>query len=176
MMAHKFLAKGGHGPITGFAWPVPQGEAPGAWVAVEGRLAQCARGVHVCRLRDLAHWIHEELWEIEADGEPTEGLDCVVVQRGRLVRRVDAWSDEGRKAFARACIDHAVASTGPQPPAEIRDLLGDAGSMNEGGYVAIAAFTSALAVSRMARPTSGERAYREERAWQSAWIAERLLA
>ena len=176
MMTHKFLAKGGRGPLSGFVWPVPQGAGPGAWVEVEGPLAVCARGVHVCRAHDLAHWIHDELWETEADGDRLVGVDSLVVQRARLVRRIDAWSGEGAHAFAQACVDHAVANTGPQEPTEVRELLGDARSMVEGRHVAIAAFTAALAVSRAATPPGGEHAYRAERAWQSAWIVDHLLA
>ncbi len=175
MMTHKFLAKSGVGPISGFAWPVPVGAAPGAWVEVEGAVAPCTRGVHVCRVPDLAHWIHDELWAVEVDGAFAEGVDCLVVARARLVRKVDAWSGEGSLAFARGCVEHAAARTDPRVPTEVRELLEDARSMIQDGYVAIAAFTAALAVSRMAERPHGEAAYRAEREWQSAWIADHLL-
>src|SRR5258708_6519958 len=105
MMTHKFLAKGALGPLSGFAWPVPQGGAAGAWVEAVGPLALCARGVHVCRTSDLAHWIHDELWEVEADGDRIEGLDCVVVRRARLVRRIDDWGAAGGRRFADASVE-----------------------------------------------------------------------
>ena len=178
MVTYKFLAKGGLGPLSGFAWPVPQdglGGLPGAWVEVTGPLAPCVRGVHVCRSVDLAHWIHDELWEIEADGEPLDGLDCLVVPRARLVHRVDAWSNGGGQRFAEACIEHAEAGA-PAPLAEaLRALLDDARLMAANGYLALASFTAAVAVARSDADGSREGGYRRERAWQSAWIADELL-
>ncbi|HTB78997.1 MAG TPA: hypothetical protein VK762_37395 [Polyangiaceae bacterium] len=175
MMTHKFLAKGALGPLSGFAWPVPQGGLGGAWVEVTGPLEPCARGVHVCRPVDLAHWIDDELWEIEADGEPLEGLDCLVVPRARLLHRVEAWSDGGAQRFAEACIEHAASGAGATLAETVSALLEDARSMAASGYLALASFTAAVAVSRSDVHGSREDAYRRERAWQSAWIADELL-
>jgi hypothetical protein len=175
MKAHKFLAKGAVGPLSGFAWPTPAGDGPGAWVEIDGPLAPCARGVHVCRTIDLAHWIHDELWELEADGDPIEGLDCIVVQRARLVRRVDEWGGDGARRFTEACVEHAAAQAGPAPAGGIRDLLDDARFMANSGYVALSAYVAAIAVSRLGVEAPAA-AYRRERSTQSAWIADHLLA
>jgi hypothetical protein len=175
MTTYKFLAKGELGPLSGFAWPVPQGGLPGAWVEVTGPLAPCARGVHVCRPLDLAHWVHDELWEIEADGEPLDGLDCLVVPRARLVHRIDAWSDGGALRFSEASIEHAEAAAGTPLAGAVRALLDDARLMAAHGYLALAAFTAAFVVGRLDVDGSREDAYRRERAWQSAWIADELL-
>jgi hypothetical protein len=176
MMMHKFLATGALGPLSGFAWPVPAAGAPGAWVEVDGPLELCARGVHVCRTFDLAHWIHDELWEVETAGDPIDGLDCIVVRRARLVRRIDAWSGPGARRFADACVEHAAARAGPAPADGVRDLLDDARFMATRGYVALAAFTVAVAVSRLGAEAGPDGAYRQERTWQSAFIAHHVLA
>ena len=177
MMTHKFLAKGALGPLSGFAWPVPDsGGAPGAWVEAVGPLALCARGVHVCRPVDLAHWIHDDLWEVEAEGDSMDGIDCVVVRRARLVRRVAEWSADGARRFALACVERAAAQAGAAPDDGVRGLLDDARVMSTNGYIALAAFTAAVAVSRVGAGGTVEAAYRHERAWQSAWIADQLLA
>ena len=173
MTAHKFLARGAIGPLTGFAWPVPPEGRPGAWVEADGALEQCSRGVHVCRTSDLAHWIHDELWELETSGDEIEGLDCVVVQRARLVRRVDGWEEDGRQRFAGACVDHATARLGETVDNAVLRLLEDARFLATNGYIAICAYTVALAVSRMASQEPS--AYRREREWQSSWIANELL-
>src|SRR5689334_4079735 len=81
MSAYKFLAKGARGPISGFEWPSSYTGGPGPWVEVEGELGLCTNGYHVCRPLDLAHWLHDELWELETQGEQLEGLDCLVVRR-----------------------------------------------------------------------------------------------
>jgi hypothetical protein len=173
MRMHKFLAAGAVGPISGFAWPAD------AWVDVEGPLAACSRGIHVCRPGDLAHWIHDELWELEVDegeGAVVEGLDCLIVQRARLARPIEGWRVDGARRFAAASVAHVASLTGltgGRP--EVRELLDDARFMASEGYVALAAYTSALAYSRTVEGREPEDLYRQERAWQSAWIGHELL-
>ena len=172
MILRKFLAPQGRGPFSGRPWPLPAGNAPGEWVAVEGALAPCARGVHVCRDEDLAHWIHDELWEVEVEGEAIEGVDCIIVPRARLLRRMDSWA-EGSLRFARACVEHAGAEVGPRATGSLGELLEDGRSMLADGFVAMTAYTAAVAVGRLTMddPATG---FRRERAWQSAWIAQHI--
>lgn len=150
----KFLARGAIGPLSRVAWP-----APGEWLVAAGPLRVGRNGAHVCRAEDLAHWLHDELWRIEVAGEQLVGPDCVVVERARLISRVD-W-DATR--FAAACVAHARASAeGP--------LLDDADECLRYGYPAIAAYNAALALAK-----GDEAAYAAARAWQSAWIVRGLL-
>jgi len=178
MRTYKFLAAGATGPLTGFRWPAPRPEAPGAWVQAEGPLRLCANGTHVCRAGELAHWIHDELWETEIDGEQLEGIDCLVVRRARLVRPVSGWLDEGAARFAEASAHHA-AELAAGAPAEravmARALAEDALSAAREGFVSVSAFASALAVARLGAPGEQDDLYRRERAWQSAWIARVML-
>jgi len=170
--AYKFLTREATGPFSGYAWPLPQGAAPGAWVeAGAGVLELCVRGPHVCRPADLAYWLNDELWQLEVGGDQVEGVDCLVVRQARLVRRLDGWRDGGVAArFAQACVAHG---TGLVPaPAPARAYLADAAEAARHGYVAVAAFAAALAVAKTA--DGGDQAYRLERAWQSAWIAREL--
>ena len=176
MTTYKFLARGGRGPFSGNAWPLPAGDAPGAWIEVVGPLAPCARGVHVCRAFELAHWLHDELWQVDTDGNRLEMPDCMVVQRARLLRRIDSWSSGGAARFAEACIGHAVALAGSAPGAAVREFLDDAKLAASAGYVAVAAFTSAFAVAKLDAGHEDAGAYRRERAWQSDWIARELIA
>jgi hypothetical protein len=159
MIAYKFLAAGAIGPLSRFAWP-----APGEWVEASGPLVACKVGVHVCRPHELAHWIHDELWELETAGDELAGIDCLVVRRARLVRRIDAWNDGGAVRFAVACVAHARDLAGGE-------LVTDAGGALEAGFVAVAAFTAALAIAK-----GDEAAYARERAWQSAWIATEVIS
>lgn len=139
MIAYKFLAAGARGPFTGVAWP-----AIGEWLVATGP------GIHACRADQLAHWLHDELWEVEL-ADTRDGPDCVIAARARLVRRVD-WDP---RAFADACLARANDA--------------DAAEANAHGYPAIAAYMAATAIA-----SDDEDAYARERAWQSAWIAARL--
>jgi hypothetical protein len=162
MRAFKFLGRGAIGTFTGFVWP-----APGAWVDVAGPLDPCRNGIHVCHAHELAHWLHEELWELDVDGDQLAGIDCFVVSRARLVRRVSAWNAAGTERFAQACIQHAQDSNAaPDAVAEARAAAG-------GGYPAIAAYVAAVAVARTGADL--ENAYARERTWQSDWIAREML-
>jgi hypothetical protein len=175
MTAYKFLAKGAVGPISGIAWPRPSGGAPGEWILIEGPLALCKRGVHVCSTLDLAHWLHDELWEVESDGDRLEGIDCFVVRRARLVRRIEAWSEGGAARFAQACIEHATSIVAAHGDAALA-LLDDAQAAASAGYVAVSAFSAALAVAKTHAGAEIETVYRHERRWQAAWITRELIA
>ena len=102
MHAYKFLASGGAGRFSGFEWPRPEGDEPGAWVS-DGPVAVCLTGVHACRVTDLPDWLDDELWEVELDGEVREEASMVVGERGRLVRRLEAWDALAAAALADEC-------------------------------------------------------------------------
>ena len=169
MRAYKFLASGAISPFARFAWPMPDGAA-GAWVVADGPLMVGKRGAHVCRVANLAHWLHDELWVVDIDGEQVDAPDCLVVARARLVHHVEAWRAGGASRFAEACITHARDLTRD----EMADLLDDAAEMLSAGYSSVAAYTAALAVARLdgLNPVP---AYDTERAWQSAWIAHEII-
>jgi hypothetical protein len=175
---YKFLARGARGPLSGFPWPEPRGSAPGAWVEIEGTLELGVRGAHVCRPADLAHWLHDELWEIEAGDDHIEGIDCLVVRRARLVRRIDAWHAGGAVRFAEACLARAreLADRAPdRGSALVRGHLDDLAVAARSGYAALAAFNAALAVARLGDPLDEEETFRRERLWQAAWITSVLI-
>jgi hypothetical protein len=183
--AYKFLASGATGPLSGFRWPEPQGASPGIWVEADGPLELCQRGVHVCRPPDLPYWLHDELWETEVQGDRLEGIDCLIVRRARLVRRIDGWHLGGAARFAEACVEHAtqLIDAAPVGPGEApRGYLEDAALSARGGYPAFAAFAAALAVARSSITRSSvaraddEATYRRERAWQAAWLTRALIA
>lgn len=192
MIAYKFLARGGRGPITGRAWPLPGPPSPGAWLSAAGPLVLCRDGIHACRPHDLSFWLHEELWRVELDGEVVDGPDCVVAARGRLLARVDAWSEAGgARRFATAVrdraaslIDAAGAHDGLRPYVEDANVHVANGLAESPALAALcAAMGAAKAALALAAPdghreaaqqTDLEAAYRRERIWQSAWIVREM--
>lgn len=173
--AFKFLARGAIGAISEFAWPTPRDGQPGDWVEADGPLQACANGVHVCRAEHLAHWLHEELWVVEVGGNLIESVDCVLSGRGRLLRQVDAWSSGGDARFAHAARDHAAQLVAANPNADhaqLQKLLADAGKHLPKGAIALSAFCSAMTVAFLHGGDHFDDAgYRQERAWQSSFIA-----
>ncbi len=81
MRAYKFLDVDGRAPFTAHRWPTD------GWVEAAGA-DPCHDGVHACTTADLAHWLHDDLWEVELDGEIVATRRKVAARRGRLVRPV----------------------------------------------------------------------------------------
>jgi hypothetical protein len=92
----------------------------------------------------------------------------LVASRGRLLRRIEAWDDELRDAYTRACADRAHdMALGASPPLEAWDAVVEP-SMREGP--ALLGFLAA----RIAEEISGSAAYHAERARQAEWLVARL--
>jgi hypothetical protein len=168
--AWKFLRPGAISPITGTLWK------PGVWVDAHAAPRACRSGIHACQPRDLAHWICEELWEIELEGA-IEVADGVAGTRARLIAKVGAWA-QNEAALRDACVARAKVHF---------DALGDARARAElfmsaaerGALEGQTAWTAYCAASVAAAAATENAArfslYRAERAVQSAWIAEHVL-
>lgn len=173
MIAYKFLAAGGRGPFSGFAWPLPSNGEPGAWVDAEGDLVPCSSGVHACTVETLPTWVHDELWRVELDVEVVHFGSVLVARRGRLVERVPGWTLDSGQEFANACAqrirDRAAASTDPLRVAYADFLEGLAEAANDSAGVSLTAYGAAHAVDE-----SEPGMFKSERAWQARWLAERL--
>lgn len=166
MRALKALRPDAVGPFSGFRWPTPAGEVPGAWVDADP--APCASGVHACRAGQLPLWLQAELWEIELDGEISTLDRKLVAERGRLVRRVDAWDADALVDYGTACLGRLETLATEHP---------HLGGYAEDGRETLAhgeELFVALAAARAAELAGGPDAYDAERAWQAAWLAERL--
>jgi len=165
VIAYKFLGADATAPFTRFAWPLPDGR-PAAWV--EAPTHPCRSGVHACRRNDLPLWVGPVLYEIELGGEIVAGPAKLVASRGRLLRRVTAWDDRLRDAYARVCADRAhELALGPAPPLADWDAVIEP-SIPEGP--ALLGFVAA----RIAEERNGRAAYHDERRRQAAWLMERL--
>ena len=164
MKAYKCLTSDGLGVFSRFAWPLPDGE-PGAWV--ESEVATCRSGIHACRSLDLPFWLTPALYEIELDG-PVDDLPMkLVAPRGRLLRRIDAWDDDSRLAYAQMCIARA-GELAADAPAEIAAWAPT--SEQQFGGAAQLGFMAA----QVAELLGGPDAYLEERRRQSEWLVDRL--
>jgi hypothetical protein len=165
VIAYKFLQPDGTSLFSRFRWALPEG-GPGQWV--EAPVDPCRSGIHACRVSDLPLWAGRTLYEIELDGEVVEHRHKLVGSRGRLLRRIDAWHDDIRDAYTRACADraHELAFSASSPlehwDTVVEPAVGEGPAML--GFVA----------ARIAEEISGPSAYRAERARQANWLAEHL--
>jgi hypothetical protein len=158
--AWKFLRPGAVGPFSGHAW------AARGWVA----------DVSACTRAQLPWWICEELWEVELDGAVETTAHKQRAERGRLVRRLEAWTPEAAAAFAAACAEraagHAVGA-GPIADGMARDgaTRARAAASLEPYAAAQGAAVSAYIAAMTARRVGGDEAFAAERAWQAERLA-----
>jgi hypothetical protein len=204
VIAYKFLSAGGVGPFSGYAWPLPRGGRPGAWVMAGSDAVLCRTAVHACRVSDLPWWLHDELWETELDGAVTAGRHKVMAPRARLVRRVDGWDAACGQRFADACAmrarDHAAAALERAGAGDRADALRAAGTIRdlreaaraaapapEAARITVtmagdaarralggAAVVTAYIAAHAAARLDGADALAAERAWQAGWLAAEL--
>jgi hypothetical protein len=200
---YKFLRRGGIGPFSRYAWPLPRDGRPGAWVIASGGAVLCHTAIHACRVHDLPWWLQDELWETELDGTISAGRHKVMAPRARLVRRVEAWDGECAQRFGDACAfrarDHAAAALDRAGAPDLATALRAAGDMRElrdlaygaaaptaartavtmagdGATRALgaAAVVSAYIAAHTAARVDGAPALAAERAWQADWLAGAL--
>jgi hypothetical protein len=176
VIAYKFLRRGGLGLLTTVKWPLPTSAAAGPWLEIEGPLEPCRRGLHACRLDDLAHWIAEELWEVELDREWMVGPDCLVARRARLTRPITAWNAATAHKFGVACVDRASAHLAQSkvPPAHAGfRYVEQAYQFTQSAHAAFAAYAAALACVA-ATDSDPVTTYRNERRAQAELLAREL--
>lgn len=200
MIVYKFLRAGAVGPFSGFSWPVPSKTGPGDWVQTARAPAPCRSGVHACRTQDLPWWLAVELWEAELDGHVSIYERQVAAPRGRLLRRVERWTPELAREFARACAwrarDHAIAALEGSETRGAAARLASCTNLDElvdvsrqlaatvpaarisltmAGDGAVRALTDAAATSayiatHAAGRIGGETHAAAERRWQAEWL------
>ena len=123
MIAYKFLDAAGSSIFTGQRWPLPAGNKAGLWVEAPS-VRPCHSGVHACRPDHLAYWLHTDLWEIELADDIVIAEHKVVARRGRILRRIEAWStawSELVEVSAWRTRDLAVAALGDADEGELAD-------------------------------------------------------
>lgn len=90
-------------------WPLPTENEPGDWLHSDGKIEPCVRGLHLCRRRDLVHWLGPAIFEAEYRGEMiVADDDKIVVSSARLLRRLDTWNEQTARLFAADCASRAV--------------------------------------------------------------------
>jgi hypothetical protein len=200
VIAYKFLCSGGVGPFSRYAWPLPRGVQPGAWVIAGAQATMCQTAVHACRVRDLPWWLQDELWEAELDGDIATGRHKITAPRARLLRRIETWDGACAQRFADACAmrarDHAVAAldrAGAGDAAaqlrraagnrELRDAARACADAAEAARVPVAmagdaairagggaAVVTAYIAAHAAARVDGPAGQSAERAWQADWL------
>ncbi len=170
MIGWKFLEQGMRSPFALTTWP-----APLEWIESEGPLQPCRSGIHFCTRDDLSRWVHDELWELEVDGEVQRGFDASVGRRARLVRRIEAWSASAREVLLSASIEHAreLVTSHSVASARAAIYLEHAATLVR-STTALRLHAAALAVANVPSPNEARVAYDAERIWQSRHLAEML--
>ena len=75
----------------------------GEWVEVQGEIVPCSNGIHLCHPQDVIHWLHNDIYEAEHEGEIIESDDKVVVRKARIISHCDNWNERTARLFAVWC-------------------------------------------------------------------------
>jgi hypothetical protein len=171
VLAYKVLSEG-RSRFTGWRWPLPGDDRPGAWVESREPPALCQSGVHACTVAQLPQWLGDELWRIELGGEILTTEPALVAARGRLLERVSEWDDPARLAFAEACARRAREGGDGGELLEMIERFAAARMAAATAYS-----TAVLAGERAAGRRSGsayDAAFSAERAAQAQWLEREL--
>jgi hypothetical protein len=173
VIAYKFTRRGGCTLFSTFAWPLPSATAPGAWVEIDEPLSACRSGLHLCRVADLPYWIGDELFEAEIDGEPLTTSAALVARRARLVRRIEAWNEPNKLAFAHGCVARARTSlaSAAHPAESASAYAEEAARWAANGNHMVAAYAAALACAALTPSAQINAAFHLERAEQGRLLA-----
>jgi hypothetical protein len=201
VLAYAFLAEGAVEPLSGFVWPTAREDEQSDWVAADAASHEALRGY---RPGDLPYWLDDELWSIELDGRLEERPHVLIAERARLRNRIDTWSDVLAREFAGACAQRvaeraaaalraagrAEAAASLEEAEDLEGLEGAASAAADDGAGTLAGYTAdvcfyardagvpargaCVAAKMSAYALAGDVDDVNERAWQAAWLAERL--
>ena len=96
---------GGYGEYS-----LPHDGQPGKWMPpIEGALAPCKNGYHLCTIEQLPHWLDAHIYEAEGRGDHIECDDKIVYREVRLLRKCDGWNKRTARLFACDCAEHVLS-------------------------------------------------------------------
>jgi hypothetical protein len=96
VIAYKFLSSDRVGLFSGVTWP-----EPATWLEADGEVERCVSGIHAVHPEGLLGWIDDELWTCELAGIVEDDGQELIAKRGRLLERVEAWTETAARDFAR---------------------------------------------------------------------------
>jgi hypothetical protein len=159
----------------GFQWPLPEGEAPGEWVEVEGPLVPCENGLHLLRRKDICRWLDlysppVALWEAEHEGEVVEDDKKFVTRRARLLRRVGTLDDRMLRLCACEFAERALPLWESAHPDDMRprEAIEVSRRFANGEATRKELRAAAEAAERLAQAKAA--------AWSAAWSAAEAAA
>lgn len=101
MTLYVFLRSGQKASLRELHWPTPRDGSPGAWLEAG---ADAPPGtIQAYPPEELPWYLDDELWEVELEGDVRREGHGFVASRGRLLKRVDAWTPEVAAEFVDVC-------------------------------------------------------------------------
>ncbi len=169
MIVLKGLDANGRSPYQHHPWPLPEGDAPGAWVEAGLRpIELCANGIHGCLPEQVGSLPGDRWFVAEIEGDVVSGTDKAAGRRGRLLREIPP---EEIQRFALACASRAMRHA--SGALELAGLHALAESLRPHWRLRnrAAAKTAAWA----AKVAAGAAARAAEKQWQGRWITKHWI-
>ncbi len=120
MILYKVLNKDGSARMGTGKWLLPSHGHPGKWMPqIEGIVAPCQNGYHLCRPDDLIEWLGPATYVAETRGEMVKSDNKIIVREARLIRRLQ-WSERMARLFAADCAEHVLSVFEKRYPTDAR--------------------------------------------------------
>jgi hypothetical protein len=157
----------------------------GVWMPkIQGKLIPCFNGYHLCRKKDLTHWLDEEIWIAEGRGRKIVDDNKVVFSEARIIEKFDTWNEKTARLFACDCAEHVLKYFEEEYPDDdrVRNCINVA-RMYANGEVTIrelklaesAALSAALSAVRSAARSAARSAESAARSAEIKWQTKRLF-
>ena len=175
MTYYKCLKTGGKSAWGGTGtWHVPNGK-PGKWMPkIVGKLVPCECGYHICTADQLVYWLSDEIYEVECSGATINCDNKSVVQRARLIRKLDTWNERTARLFACDCAERALTHVAEPDRRSVEAIR--VARLHANGKTSTeelrAAYAAAYAAARVAY--AARAAHRAAEATERKWQADRL--
>jgi hypothetical protein len=105
-------------------WPLPNGEAPGAWMPrIDGTLVACYCGYHVLTQEQLVFWLGPAIFDVQVEDVEIRDKEKCVCRRARLLKQLTTWNERTARLFAADCAEHVLPIFTKKRPSDDRPKL-----------------------------------------------------
>ena len=146
---------------------------PGVKVEAKGPLVPCANGIHLCRTKDLIHWLNDTICPVRrASRERIVCDDKVVVRWAIIGEPLETWNDHAARLFACDCAEWALTLIEQPDPRSVDAIrVARLHAIGEATSEELSAAWSAAGSAAGSAAWSAAESAAGSAAWSAAWSA-----
>ena len=143
---------------------------PGIKVKAKGPLVPCVNGIHLCREKDLLHWLNDVICPVRRVSRERIVCDDKIVARWAIIGEpLETWSDRAARLFACDCAEWALALNEQPDPRSVEAVR--VARLYAVGEATSEELNAARSAARNAADAARSAAGAADAAWSAAWNA-----